>query len=257
MEIADFINTVIERPQESTELSRVQTMAKELAEGCQIGLWTERIHMTDKRIMDRYTGCMVNRRVPTDYNINIYLRNRWNDEYPSLDLLQARQYLDGGHTDFTIAASSFALAENSAPSTSVYIITDVQGGALPVALWAGLSAAGMSVYISKEILSGTRWKHVPRHNLEAADTILWLVTEHGIQSDRVLEEVHWALSSGNKILLILPPTFLELQERYQLSPEIEAIINHADNLRPVADAPTEYHYLLLRLFDKLGVPAPF
>ncbi|MBL8165144.1 MAG: toll/interleukin-1 receptor domain-containing protein [Anaerolineae bacterium] len=253
----------LKQPPPSDPIERIHALARDLAYGALNKLWGSRFNVSRK-----FEG----RNHPTNqpvvsvgwYNltgnydaIDIYISNKWSDEYPPVDLLISFGYLqildirksNAVETyTFLITQEAFALLSKPATPPTVFVsYSRKYSSALGLLIVERLKNAGVSnPFIDMNIQPGDVWHAKLEEIIRQSRYFIVLLASGTLDSRFVRQEIEWARATpGITIIPIWQPNYVDIDKEIPELGEIHAI-------RVKEESAQEYDTQLRLLLNRLG-----
>jgi hypothetical protein len=246
MELEQFISQTLNRPLSNHPMTRIRTLAKELAEGAVEGVWGASI-LT-------FRGSF------NDLAVQDYLKARWDENFPSLDLLIHNDYLqldtnrqNSSQATLHITRAAFDLLGEVEPSSIFISYRREDSSAFALLVLARLKAAGLDAFLDLTIQPGVNWRTHIQDEVVARDHFILLIGKQTLKSDVVLEEVEWALQSGSNIMPIWHNHYAYRQDEFDLPYEIAATLENTHTIRVLEESALGYNNAIIELLNRFGI----
>jgi hypothetical protein len=193
------------QPQTKTALQKAVEFARDLAEGVAEGKWSTQYLVTPNRDdADWYL-------FPNDQaDEDKLLTAKWNSDLPSHELMTTLGYItlvrrtDQGDLNYQLTEKSLALLERPAAPPSVFIsYKRDQSSAFALLIEARLRLAGNpNPFVDKNLTPGDEWHGKLENTIKSCEYFISLIGAKTLDSAMVLKEIHWAETSGCKVISI-------------------------------------------------------
>lgn len=177
MTLDEFIEKVCQRPLPSNPMARIRTLAKELAEGTLEGVWNTSSFPTYDGQSQRAVYGRWFWRIET---VEIYIFERWDNQCPSLDLLEYNGYLapleiGGSGRVLRLTENAFRLVEEVQPSTIFISYKRSESSAFAMLVLKALKEKGLDAFLDMSIKPGDNWHQHIKEKIESHDHFVLLL----------------------------------------------------------------------------------
>ena len=258
--MADVSETnILEQDPPENHLERVRFLAKALAYGARQGIWTPRIRIVT-RPHDGYELWHSVGGEAYSTQLNIYLRDVWNNHRPNSSFLFAEGYFDKfegaetKHIEYILSDKARTLLEEPAVPPTVFIsYRRDESSALGLLVVARLQARGVqNPFIDMQIELGEEWHAKLEKRVQEAKYFIALIAPTTLESEFVRREIRWALDQRQKVgseYQIIPVLHRGFNRQYSDSLAELGRIQHVEiNVENAAN----YDAAMVQLLNKLG-----
>jgi hypothetical protein len=188
-------------PPPDKPIDRVRVLAQELADGAYAELWDTNFLAPYELYGERRNE---GRFVPRDKNQGNYLSQRWNDNFPDLALLVAKNYLDKTDSShFSITDLAFQLVQEAVTASVFISYSRRDSSALALLIRSRLREKGISdAFIDMTIPAGADWEHRIRNEIKNSDSFILLLGKTSLLSVAVCKEILWASEYNRELIPI-------------------------------------------------------
>ncbi len=239
MTLDEFIAKTCARPLPLNPMARVRTLAKELAEGAVEGLWDTYI----------YTF----RRTVNDENVSLYLEKRWNENHPSLDLLEMNEYATWPADLFTLKKAAFDLLEEAEAASIFISYKRSESSAFAMYVLTALKHAGLAAFVDMTLLPGENWRQELEQRIRTSDYFILLLSNETLASQVTLQELAWAIQYERKIIPIWHNRFSYQPERWGLPAPLNDTLSNVHTVRVLDESALGYHNAMVELLNRFGI----
>jgi hypothetical protein len=187
-------------------------------------------------------------------NLLEYLEQKWNDQYPSADLLVSFGYLnwleerESGTNVYILNGKAFALLEKPTAPPSVFIsYRRNQSSALGLLIVARLKAVGIeNPFIDMNIDPGDEWHALLEKTVRQSQYVIALIGPGTLESPYVRRELDWAARTpGAQIIPIW-------HNGYAGEGETPEALSSKNAIRIKEESAEEYELAVIKLLNRLG-----
>ena len=203
MTIEEFVVQVSKREMPRNPMARIETLARELAEGAAHGLWSS----TFNAFAVSFEGRRAN--TPEAQVIYQYIEARWGDfdSIPKLALLVQNDYLVYQNPQqyellYSITKASFDLLSRADASNIFISYKRSESSSFALLIDNVLRQAGLNPFVDKQLEAGSDWRNQLRDSIRKADYQVLLIAPTTLQSTVTLQEIEWAMAAGTTIVPI-------------------------------------------------------
>lgn len=239
MELQDFIDKVKQRPLPNNPIERVRIFAKELAEGAAQEVWGTYIYTFRGEISDE--------------RFEPYLAQRWNSQYPNLDLLVSNGYVQTGESYLNLTKAAFDLLDVAEPSTIFISYRRKDSSAFALLVLARLKAAGLDAFLDLTLEPGEEWHKGLQQRIQSRNYFILLLGKETLASTVVQKEITWAQQAGLGIIPIWHNGFSYNASEWTLSPEIENLLTNTHSIRVLEESALAYNNTIVELLNRFGI----
>jgi hypothetical protein len=235
-----FMTRVLERPLPTNPMSRIRTLARELAEGAAEGVWDAglgqfRGMFNEERVLD-------------------YLRRRWDERYPAIPLLITNGYLSGvSNSVYGITEAAFALIEEAEPEDIFISYRRRDSSAFALLLVARLKAEGLRPFLDMALVPGENWNSGLQARIQRSRYFVLLLGTETLTSEVVQQELAWAASAGAVVIPIWHNGFHYESGAFNLPPHLDSLLQNTHTIRVVEENPLAYNNAIVELLNRFGV----
>jgi hypothetical protein len=263
-----WLNKVCQREIPSNISGRIQTFAKELAEGAQESFWTTELSELVNRVEDL---------MGWDDNQAEYIVQRWNKQHPQIGLLVSRHYLqrivetyyedaiytaanlDGGGRErsriyYQITAEAFELL-NEAPETYIFIsYRRKDSSAFALLILKTLKAERLEAFLDIALEPGEDWHAGLKERIEKYDFLILVLGKETLSSKYVLDEVEWAMNAGLTIIPVWHNDFEYNSADWGNIPvKIDRMLQNTHAIRVREESALDYNTAIVELLNRFGI----
>jgi hypothetical protein len=246
VELEQFIARVKSRPLSNNPMTRVRTLAKELAEGAVEGVWGLSI--------SSFRG------VVNEAPVLTYLDERWSDSAPNLGLLVSNGYLslntnpqNSSQATLNIGKSAFDLLEENEPSSIFISYRRDDSSAFALLVLARLKAEGLNAFLDLAIQPGANWRTHIQNEITSRDNLILLLGKQTLSSDVVREELVWAAQSGTNIIPIWHNRYVYRSGEFDLPTDIDLLLQNTHTIRVLEESALGYNNAITELLNRFGI----
>lgn len=251
MTLEEFIAMVAQRALPKHALGRIKTLARELAEGASEGVWLPAFDSQRGSLLGggRY-GRWFN-----EYSLNAYAEKRWNNDYPSLDLLVSNGYLElSGNSTLKIVFRAFNLIEETQGARIFISYKRSESSAFALLINRELKSAGLDPFIDMALVAGEDWSAGLKGRIEEADYLVVLLGQETLKSQVTVQEIGWALDAQVVIIPIWHQGFVFRPGTWETLPvRIDKLLAGTHSIRVVEENPVAYQSAIIELLNRFGV----
>jgi hypothetical protein len=224
-----FIAHVTKVPISSDTDKRIETLARELAEGAKAEIWEPSI--------------VADRRELIGTEVSNYLTIRWNNQYPSPELLDRYGYLERYSGGYHITKAAFDLTKATPPTTIFISYKRSESSAFALLVLHRLKEAGLDAFLDIKLETGEPWHPELEERIKGSDNFVVLLGAKTLESRWVCKEIEWAITEKKRILPIWQPGFStndSSQWQFELD-EVYQSIQRIQGIKVLEDSPSGYH----------------
>ena len=255
MTIEEFTQQVSKREMPRNPMARIETFARELAEGAAHGLWTT----TFNRFAITFEGRRAN--TPQAQVIFKYIEARWGDveSVPGFDLLVQNGFLIYENPQryeemFTITKASFDLLATGDASNIFVSYKRNESSSFALLVAHVLRQAGLNPFVDMQLEAGGDWRNQLRESIRQADYLVLLLAPTTLQSTVTLQEIEWAMGAGTTIVPVWHRGFSFKASEWTTLPEtISELIADTHTIRVTEENPLAYNSALSELLNRFGI----
>lgn len=262
-----FIQRVSQRTLPANPMTRVRTLARELAEGVTEGLWELsfmflRYGKQDVEFQE-YVGDRSDNEtqlMPESALMRSYFVKRWSApiEFLEYDLLEINGYmivkpLSGFEVQFDLTKAAFDLIEEVIPTSIFISYRRKDSSALALLILKSLKEAGLSAFLDMTIKPGDDWHAYIRKQIEAHDFFILLIGKDTLSSSVVRDEILWAINAKSTLLPIWHDGFLYTTGEFNLPPEIDYVLSTTHTIRVLEESALAYNNAIVELLNRFGI----
>lgn len=233
---------VLKRPLPQNAMTRVRTLAKELAEGAIEEAWGTMLstHPYEDRITD----------------IQIYLRDRWSEKQPSFTLLISNGYLESNARDaYRITEKAFDLVEEVEPTSIFISYKRSESSAFAMFVLTRLKMDGLEPFLDMSLIPGENWhaglaQRIKEHNY---DYLIVLIGQETLKSEICLKEIGWAIEAGLGIIPVWHNKFEYQSAAWNLPSKIDEILRTTHTIRVLEESASGYNTAIVELLNVFGI----
>jgi hypothetical protein len=248
-----FIQRVIQRPLPNSQMGRIKTLARELAEGATEGIWDiELRYMYEDTTGEGFKLWL------GDELLTAYLQRRWDNNYPNLGLLHTLGYIsmppDTARVRYmTISKPALDLIEEVEPADIFISYRRKESSAFALLVLARLKAADLSAFLDLSIQPGDNWHAQLKGQIQQRDYFVLLIGKETLASPYVRDEIRWALEGDVEILPVWHNGYSYKEGEYDLSPEIHRVLSSTHTIRVLEESALAYNNAIVELLNRFGV----
>lgn len=236
----DFLKDVSQRPMPQHPMTRVRTLAKELAEGAVNGLWEPSIRA--------FRGGV------TEENVVAYFQQRWGDTIPRLELLISTGYATYGVNELLLLRPAFELLDETEPTNIFISYKRSESSAFALLVLARLKMAGLEPFLDMALVPGEDWQTGLKTRIQSYDYLIVLLGKETLNSEVTRQEILWAKEAGLTILPVWHNGFLYRSSDWAaLPPELDNLLSHAHTIRVIEESAVGYNNAIVELLNRFGV----
>ncbi len=241
-----FMGRVTQRALPENPMTRIRTLAKELAEGAAIGLWGIAFRM--------FRGQLVTSDDQQD--LLRYLSQRWNDASPHFGLLISNGYLkyDSADNDVYITKEAFDLIDESEPANVFISYKRSDSSAFALLVLARMKAAGIEPFLDLALQPGDDWEKGLKERILKYQYLVALLSHDTLKSEVCIKEISWAIEAGLAIIPIWHNGFVYKSGAWDaLSVKVDAALSKTHTIRVIEESALGYNNALVELLNRFGV----
>ena len=255
MTIEEFITQVKKRELPRNPMARIETFARELAEGAAYGLWSTEFN----GFAVSFEGRRVN--TPEVQPIYDYIVARWGDldSAPKYELLVQNDFLIYNNPQqyehiYTITKSAFDLL-TTADTASIFIsYKRSESSSFALLINHVLRNAGLNPFVDMQLEAGADWRNQLRDTIRQSDYFILLLTPTTLQSKVTIQEVEWAMGAGTTIIPVWHRGFnYKASDWTSISETVRELIADTHTIRVAEENPLAYNTALTELLNRLGI----
>lgn len=277
-----FITDVKQRPMPTGRMERMDTMARELAEGISEGYWeakftlrevyrtedeqTFRLYVEDDRVNVETSAYLSGSgliNIPSSHEMREYFFHRWSyprevSKLPEFKLLLANNYIVSNpmtmrETDYVIRPSCFELLRNVPPATSFISYRRRESSAFALLVLARLKAQGIQAFVDMSIEAGADWEQTIREQIDRCDVFVMLIAPDTFNSPVIVRELQYAIQKGRTIIPVSHNGFDFYQHVSELPEDLRNFLTTKNAIRVVEESAREYNAAVEELLNRFGV----
>jgi hypothetical protein len=241
-----FMKEVVSREVPSNPMSRIRTMAKELAEGAVHGHWSIYLYTFRGQLMD----------MEGQQELLTYLNRRWGEKHPPLDLLITNQYvqlLNGSSDTLTITREAFALLDEVEPANIFISYKRSESSAFALLVLARLKAAGLEPFLDLSLVPGEDWEKGLKERIQKYDHLIALIGKETLKSEVCIKELTWALEARLNLIPVWHNGFTYKSDAWTLPPAIDTALRQTHTIRVIEESALGYNNAIVELLNRFGV----
>jgi hypothetical protein len=239
LELQEFIDKVKQRPLPNNPLERMRVLAKELAEGATLELWGTHIYLFRGQINDE--------------RVDPYIEQRWNNQYPFVDLLVSNGYVETNGDWIRLTKTAFDLLEAADPSTIFISYRRKDSSAFALLVLARLKSAGLDAFLDLTLEPGEEWHKGLQQRIQSRNYFILLLGKETLASTVVQKEITWALQAGLGIIPIWHNGFSYNASDWSLSPELDRLLTNTHSIRVLEESALAYNNAIVELLNRFGI----
>lgn len=240
-----FMQRVSQRPLPQNPMTRIRTLAKELAEGAAIGLWDISFRM--------FRGVLVTSE--DQQGLIRYLNERWDNASPNFGLLMGNGYLhyEASNNDFYITKASFDLIDETEPENVFISYKRSESSAFALLVLARMKAAGMEPFLDLALQPGDDWEKGLKERIQKYQYLVALLGNETLKSEVCIKEISWAIESGLSIIPIWHNGFVYKSGAWDVSKKVDTALSKTHTIRVIEESALGYNNALVELLNRFGV----
>ncbi|GAB5491573.1 MAG: hypothetical protein Phog2KO_17880 [Phototrophicaceae bacterium] len=255
MTIDEFIEQVKKRDMPRNPMAKIETFARELAEGAAHGLWSTEFNS----FAVSFEGRRVN--TPEVQPIYDYIMARWSDldNAPTYNLLVQNGFLTYDNPQqyellYTITKSAFDLL-TSAETAKIFIsYKRSESSSFALLINHVLRQAGLNPFIDMQLQAGADWRKQLRDTIHQSDYLILLLAPTSEQSKATIQEIEWAMGAGTTIIPIWHRGFsYKKSDWVTVSETVCELVADTHTIRVPEENPLAYNTALTELLNRFGV----
>ncbi len=240
MTTEEFLAIVKQRPLPAHPMTRVKTLAKELAEGAASGVWGAEI--------PSFRGGI------TDEDVKTYLQERWDSLPPSLFLLLVNEYAVWENNTMVLTRAAFDLLDEAEPASIFISYKRSESSAFALLVLARLKMAGLQPFLDMALQPGEDWQQGLKGRIQQYQYLIALLGKETLNSDVVRDELLWALDARLTILPVWHNGFSYRSSDWQnLDPHLDQLLTRAHTIRVIEESAVGYNNAIVELLNRFGV----
>jgi len=255
MTIEEFVAQVKKREMPGNPMARIETFARELAEGAAHGLWST----TFNAFAVSFEGRREN--TPEAQRIYDYIVARWDnlDSIPKYDLLEQNSFLFLKEAKqyevlYTITKASFDLLSTSDASSIFISYKRSESSSFALLVAHILRHAGLNPFVDMQLEAGSDWRNQLRDSIRNSDYLVLLLAPTTLQSTVTLQEIEWAMGAGTTVVPIWHRGFSFNASEWKNLPEtIRELIADTHTIRVTEENPLAYNTAMSELLNRFGI----
>jgi hypothetical protein len=240
-----FMERVLARPLPQNPLSRVRTLARELAEGAVENHWGSAIYA--------FRGAVNETAEP---KVAAYLTRRWGEGIPGLHLLISMGYLVWGDGDnsYHLQKAAFDLLEVVEPASIFISYKRSASSAFALLVLARLKMAGLEPFLDLALEAGEDWERGLKGRIQRYQYLIALLGPDTLKSEVVCQELTWALEAKAAIIPVWHGGFVYRADDW---PELTLALHNAlaktHTIRVLEESALGYNNAIVELLNRFGV----
>lgn len=255
MTIDEFIIQVKKRDMPRNPMAKIETFARELAEGAANGLWSTEFNS----FAVSFEGRRAN--TPEVQPIYDYIMARWGelDHAPQYSLLVQNGFLTYNNPQqyevlYTITKSAFDLL-TTAETTSIFIsYKRSESSSLALLINHVLRQAGLNPFIDMQLQAGADWRKQLHDTIHQSDYLILLLAPTSEQSKVTVQELEWAMDAGTTIIPIWHRGFSYKKSDWMaVSETVRELVASTHTIRVTEENPLAYKTALAELLNRFGI----
>lgn len=228
----------------SNSISRIRTLAKELAEGAADELWDVYVETYEQLVGDTTVF------VPYSNNLKQYLIERWNNNYPNFLLLMSNDYLERSPGYFRVTDLAFQLIDEVEPSTIFISYRRKDSSAFALLVLKSLKSEGLDAFLDMSLEPGEEWHQGLKERIQQRDYFIVLIGKETLNSEVVRKEILWAMEAGSTIIPVWHNGF---NSEWDGSPEIDKVLDRKHAIRVIEESTLAYNNAIVELLNRFGI----
>ena len=202
------MENLLELPAPKHLIERVETLARDIAYGIDIGYWGPKIGvMTSSNGEDWANWTSLQDGMQ---NFSKYLKDKWSNAQPSADLMlmfgyftvfEVKQY----QVDYLLSSNAFLLLQKPTTPPSIFIsYKQDQSSALALLIEARLKLqdSNINIFIDKLLQPGDDWEQRLEQTVRQSRYFISLIGQGTLESETIQKELKWASAAGCIIIAI-------------------------------------------------------
>lgn len=255
MTIEEFVAQVSKREMPRNPMARIETFARELAEGAAHGLWSS----TFNAFAVSFDGRREN--TPEAQLIYQYIVARWGDleSIPKYELLVQNGFLNFQNPQqyellYTVTKASFDLL-STGDATNIFIsYKRSESSSFALLVNHVLRQAGLNPFVDMQLEAGSDWRNQLSDSIRQADYLVLLIAPTTLQSMVTIQEIEWAMGAGTMIVPIWHRGFsFKASEWVRLPEKVRELIGDTHTIRVTEENPLAYNSALSELLNRFGI----
>lgn len=255
MTIEEFVAQVKKRELSRNPMARIETFARELAEGAAHGLWSTEFN----GFAVSFEGRRVN--TPEVQPIYDYIVARWGDldNAPKYELLVQNDFLNYENPQryelmYTITKSAFDLL-TTAETASIFIsYKRSESSSFALLIENVLRNAGLNPFVDMQLEAGADWRNQLRDTIRQSDYLVLLLAPTTLQSKVTIQEIEWAMGAGTTIIPIWHRGFTYKKSEWSsISETVRELVSDTHTIRVPEENPLAYNTALSELLNRFGI----
>lgn len=238
-----WLAKVCERPLPKSEMERIRTFAREMADGATKNFW-------DPFFLAARSGME-----GTSNRFKEYISAKWDDAVvPTSLILQTNGYLqDTGRGNVRLTPSAFHLIEEIEPAAIFISYSRKQSSAFALLIHTWLNKDGYTAFLDKELNAGVQWRADLQKRIESCNFLVAIFGENTFPSTNIVDELSWAFEAGVRIIPIWHEGYDFRTARPHLPDGIFAALDELNAVRILEENPLQYEAAILALINRFGV----
>ncbi|HEX2908775.1 MAG TPA: toll/interleukin-1 receptor domain-containing protein [Phototrophicaceae bacterium] len=246
-----WLDKVCARLMPQNAMARIRTLAKELAEGASEEYWKNSIFAPYTPSNSSYTE---SRFTPKDEFVREYLKHRWADEYPRLELLESNGYAQReDRANFVLIKDAFQLIKEIEPANIFISYKRSESSALALLILKCLKAEGLEAFLDLALEAGENFHAGLKERVQKSDYLVLLLGKQTLKSDYVLREIQWAHEVGISIIPVWHNKFKYKSEKWQLPSEIDQKLANTHAIEVKEESALGYDTAITELLNRFGI----
>lgn len=260
-----FMQRVLQRPIPNNPMSKVKTLAKELAEGATEGLWQPKIsnyEFTEPRLEEQpfSEGQLIFSHSRT--NVTNYVDQRWGfNDFPNLNLLAVNGYCERYQHQFAssyvhgieLTRLAFELLQENETSTIFISYKRSESSAFALLVNNHLKEHGISSYLDMAIPKGDDWEKRIKAEIGKHDYFILLLGQKTLASTVVLQELTWAMQFGKVIIPIWHNGYEYKSGEFPVLLEADEVLKKTNAIRVLEESALAYNNAIVELLNRFGI----
>lgn len=241
-----WLDQVCARPLPANPMARVRLLAKELAEGAVVGVWSPDIRTFRGEIMVS--------------EMRLYFETRWGESLPNILLLIANGYLENEKSDvptqtpyLVITQRAFDLLEEAEPAQIFISYRRSESSAFALLVLARLKMAGLAPFLDLSLTPGEDWQEGLRERIRAYNALIVLLGPQTLKSEVVLQEIGWAIDAGLTIIPVWHGSFQYRSGEWDVPLKVDRALSATHTIRVTEESALGYNNAVVELLNRFGV----
>lgn len=252
MTIEEFIETCQKRPIPVSNLAQIQLLARELAEGASLGIWSVTIALWEGDFQNKGFGLWISENTRKFK----YILERWDNDYPNLQLLLAFEYIkyDSYQQRHLLDKAAFELLSEAIYSSVFISYKRIESSAFALLINLTLKQHGIQPFVDMQLQVGDDWQLELEENIKSSDYFVILLSNKTLDSEVAIREIQWAIESNIKLIPIWHNGFaFEADDWLDLPVKVSQALSSTHTIRVLEENPLTYDTALRELLNRFGI----